>query len=113
MLGGLWSSTVFAWLLLAGAPASSSPTLDQLRDDARPLINNRCGSCHSGTSPKAMPAALKVYDIDRVDWTKQMSDTQVKFILERFRGPAITKGEIDRVTAYVEAELASRKARAE
>jgi hypothetical protein len=56
-----------------------------------------------------MPGALKVYDTVQVDWTKRMSDAQVKNILQRFRGPAIPQDEIDRVTAYVEAELASRK----
>lgn len=113
MHGGWWSSAVLSvpWLLGAGAPASSSPTLIQLRDDARQLVNSRCGTCHSATSPKAMPGALKVYDTDQVDWTKRMSDAQVKKILQRFRGPVIPKDEIDRVTAYVDAELASRKTR--
>lgn len=106
----LWS-TALAWLLLAGAPPSSPPTLGQLREDARQLVSSRCGSCHSATSPKAMPGALKVYNADQVEWTKRMSDAQVKKILERFRGPAIPKNEVARVTAYVEAELASRKAR--
>ncbi|MGO8969249.1 MAG: hypothetical protein ACLQDQ_06730 [Myxococcaceae bacterium] len=107
------SSAVVAWFLLASAPASSSPTLVQLRDDARQFVTNRCGSCHSSTSPKALPGALKVYDINQVEWTKRMSDQQVKNILNRFRGPVIPQDEIDRVTAFVDAELASRKARAQ
>lgn len=107
----LWS-TALAWLFVAGAPASS-PTLVQLRDDARQLVLNRCGACHSAASPKAMPGALKVYDADQLEWTRRMSDAQVKKILERFRGPAIPKDEVDRVTAYVDAELATRKARSQ
>ncbi len=106
-----WSSPVVAWCLLASGPAWSSPTLVQLRDEARQFVINRCGSCHSSTSPKAMPGALKVYDINQVDWTKGMSDQQVKNILQRFRGPVIPQDEIDRVTAFVEAELSSRKTR--
>jgi mono/diheme cytochrome c family protein len=106
----LWS-TALAWLLLADAPATSPSTLVQLREEARQLVSSHCGTCHSATSPKALPGALKVYDVDRVDWTKRMSDAQVKKILQRFRGPVIPENEVDRVTAYVEAELASRKAR--
>lgn len=60
-----------------------------------------------------MPGALKVYDADQLEWTRRMSDAQVKKILERFRGPAIPKDEVDRVTAYVDAELATRKARSQ
>lgn len=115
MRGAFWSGPVaaLACLLVAGAPPASSPTLSQLREDARQLVKGHCGTCHSATSPKALPGALKVYDADDVEWTKRMSDAQVKKILERFRGPVIPKGEIDRVTAYVEAELISRKARPE
>ena len=101
-----------AALLVAAVPPSAPPSLVELRADARQLVTGRCGSCHSGTSPKALPGALKVYDIDQVEWTKRMSDVQVKKILERFRGPAIPKDELDRVTAFVEAELASRSPRA-
>jgi mono/diheme cytochrome c family protein len=108
--GSCFSLVCTLWLL-AGTPATSPPTLIQLRDEARQLVSVRCGMCHSGTSPKALPGALKVYDIDQVDWTKRMSDAQVKKVLQRFRGPAIPQAEIDRVTAYVEAELVSRKER--
>ena len=107
---GSWSSVVAAaWVLAAGPPAPA--TLIQLRDDARQLVRTHCGVCHSATSPKALPGALKVYDTDQADWTRRMSDAQVSKILQRFRGPAIPQNEIDRVTAYVEAELASRRER--
>lgn len=110
MDGAAWSSVVVGtWLFLAGTPAASTPTLTQLREEARALVSPRCGMCHSAASPKALPGALKVYDIDQVNWTERMTDTQVKNILQRFRGPAIPQPEIDRVTAFVEAELASRK----
>ena len=112
-MSGAFSSggvAALAWAVLAAAPQSSSASLSELREDARQLVSGRCGSCHSATSAKALPGALKVYDADEVNWTKRMSDAQVKKILERFRGPVIPKDEIDRVTAYVEAELASRKA---
>jgi DNA-binding transcriptional regulator YdaS (Cro superfamily) len=110
MIGAAWSSVVFTvWLFFAETPAASTPTLTQLREGVRPLVSARCGMCHSATSPKALPGALKVYDIDQVNWTERMTDTQVKNILQRFRGPAIPQAEVDRVTAFVDAELASRR----
>jgi cytochrome c5 len=90
------------------APASPSEALVKLRDEARPLVAARCGMCHSKASPKAIPAALAVFDIDRADWTSRMSKLQLPKILDRFKGPKIPSADIEKVTAYVEAELASR-----
>jgi hypothetical protein len=107
---GLGLRGIVTLLLLQALPAPASPsdTLVQLRDEARPLIAARCGSCHSKSSSKAKAAALTVFDTDRMDWTSRMSKAQLRKILERYRGPDIPSADLQHVTAYVEAELASR-----
>jgi len=93
-----------------GAPAGAE-RLTQLREQARLLAAGRCGNCHSSKSPRALPKALKAFDIERSNWTSTLSDAQLGFVLERFKGAP--PADIERVTAYVEAELAERKNQAQ
>jgi hypothetical protein len=99
-------------LILMGLQALSAPppprTLAQLREEVQPLVEARCGKCHSKASPKVMPRALAVFDADKQDWTARLSKAQLSFALERFKGVGASTVEMERVTALVEAELASR-----
>ncbi len=104
-----------AWLrgnlILVGFQALLTPpprTLAQLRDEVHPLVEARCGKCHSKASPKVVPRALAVFDADRPDWCARLSKAQLSFALERFKGVGVSTAELERVTALVEAELASR-----
>jgi hypothetical protein len=91
--------------LLAAPPPK---TLAQLRDEVRPVVGARCGQCHSKVSPKVMPRAFAVFDSDRQDWSARLSKAQLAFALERFKGLSMSTADMERVTALVEAELASR-----
>ena len=94
---------------LQALPAPTQPkTLAQLRDEAWPLVEARCGKCHSKASPKVSPRALAVFDADRKDWSSRLSKAQLSFALERFKGNGASTAEMERVTALVEAELAIR-----
>jgi hypothetical protein len=104
---------VFVVLLaLQGVPAppTAAPpkSLAQLREDVQPLVAGHCGKCHSPASPKVMPAALKVFDSDQRDWAARLSQHQLAFVLERFKGVGASPKEMERVTTLVDAELASR-----
>ena len=91
-------------------PSASSPkSLAQLREDAQPLVAGHCGKCHSPVSPNVMPTALKVFDSDKRDWAARLSQHQLAFVVERFKGVGASPEEMERVTALVDAELASRK----
>jgi hypothetical protein len=94
---------------LQALPAAPPPkTLAELRDEVRPVVAARCGQCHSKASPKVMARALAVFDSDRKDWSARLSKAQLSFALERFKGMSMSTADMERVTALVEAELASR-----
>ena len=99
-------------LLLLGFQALAAPpppkTLAQLREDAWPVVEARCGKCHSKASPKVMPRALAVFDADQRDWSARLTKAQLSFALQRFGGVGASKVEMERVTALVEAEAATR-----
>ena len=105
-----------AWLegllVLVGSQALPTPpppkTLAELRDEVHPLVEARCGKCHSKASPKVVPRALAVFDAERQDWSARLSKAQLSFALERFKGVGASAAEMERLTALVEAELASR-----
>ncbi len=98
---------------LQALPAPPQPkTLAQLRDEAWPLVEARCGKCHSKASPKVSPRALAVFNADRKDWSSRLSKAQLSFALERFKGVGMSTAEMERVTALVEAELANRNSEA-
>lgn len=115
MHSGRWSAVfvALAWPLPPAAPAlpSTPSKLSELREDARQLAAQRCGSCHSSTSSSAKPRALQVFDTERPEWTSRMSDAQLRKALQRFGAPSIPPAELERFTAYIDAELAHRKTR--
>jgi len=101
---------LLAWLWTEAPPSAATPTLEQLREETRQLAATHCGKCHASTSPKALGKALKVFDTERRDWTSALSDQQLPFVVERFKG--LSPSDVPRVTAFIEAELAARKSRA-
>jgi len=114
MQSGRWSAVLvaLAWPLPpAQAPPSTPSKLVQLREEARQLAARRCGSCHSSKSPSAKPRAVQIFDTERTDWSSRMSDAQLRKALQRFGAPSIPPDELQRVTAYVDAELADRQNR--
>jgi hypothetical protein len=104
------------------APADTeSPEV--LRQAARELLDANCGECHTGGLPTALPRALAVYDLTEFDWSRPMSDTQLREADRRLREPfAATRGEgevrpirasvveLDRFHRYVEFETGRRAA---
>jgi hypothetical protein len=111
-----------------GAPASrdapvtvAAQPVDELRESARTLLETNCGECHVRGSPHALPRALAVYDLEQLDWSRRMTDDQLRQAEGRLREPiAPTPGEdevravrastqeLERFHAYVEREVARR-----
>lgn len=108
----LLSAALRAVAILAGLQALlatvPTKTLAELRAEVQPVVAARCGQCHSKTSPKVMPRAFAVFDSDRQDWSARLSKAQLSFTLDRFKGMSMSTADWDRVTALIEAELASR-----
>ncbi|MCB9547666.1 MAG: hypothetical protein H6706_17705 [Myxococcales bacterium] len=117
-MGGLLAALLWA-------PAGLA-TRELLRDDARLVLERHCGECHIGTLPTALPAALAVYDLARLEWAATLTDAQLTGLAGRLAEgsaffdpfdarnagqrppPAPTADEQAVVRTYVAAERAAR-----
>jgi mono/diheme cytochrome c family protein len=101
--------------------ATDTESLEVLRESARELLDANCGECHTRGLPTALPRALTVYDLTQLDWSRRMSDDQLREAERRLREPlAPTRGEeevrpirasdaeLDRFRRYVEHETGRR-----
>lgn len=96
-----------AALPAATSAADSAPT--PLSEAARAILKQRCQPCHVGSSPRALPRALAIFDLDQQAWAATMKDEQLPKALGRIRGSAATKQEKRRFAAFVSEELKRRK----
>jgi hypothetical protein len=116
VITGWWTGAaawVALWLCLSrpafGAPPISAPSrIAQLRDGAREILKANCGSCHDGALSTAKPAALKVFDLQELEWAAGMSDQQLGRIIGRFQSFGVPRDDRKRVKAFIKAELARR-----
>jgi hypothetical protein len=102
---------LFAFLALlalscrqAGAPraagedatASTEPSLVELREAARETLDVNCGECHTRTMPTALPRALRIFDLTETEWSRRMSEDQLREAARRLREPmAPTRAETE------------------
>jgi len=81
---------------------------DGLRDGARLVLEEHCGSCHIGTYDTAIPGALAVYDLSQVDWASNLDLAQMKSIVSRLDDPLMPSLEDhDGVSSTVTPEQAA------
>ena len=82
--------------------------LGVLREASRELLDRNCGECHTSTLPTALPRALRVYDLVQLDWSRRMTDAQLRSAESRLHepiAPTLGEGEARPVNASAE-ELA-------
>jgi hypothetical protein len=96
------------------APAVDSHTA--LRNEARLVLESRCGSCHISSYPTAAPPALAVFDLLDADWSRKMSEAQLRSALDRVKSgggdveaPTPTVAQTQVFARYVEAEIERRR----
>jgi hypothetical protein len=99
-------------------PEKSVPVVDShtaLRDQARLVLESRCGSCHISSYPTAAPPALAVFDLVDPDWSRKMTEAQLLSALDRVKtgggdveAPLPTARETQTFVRFVDAELARR-----
>jgi hypothetical protein len=111
---------LFAWLVgcRQNAVQPPAPVVDShtaLRDEARTVLEGRCGSCHISSYPTAAPPALAVFDLLDADWSHKMSEAQLRSALDRVKTgggdvemPSATPAQTQVVSRYVEAEIQRR-----
>ncbi len=82
----------------AGAAATMAvDDLGVLREAAREALDRNCGECHTSTLPTALSRALRVYDLAQLDWSRRMSDAQLRDAEGRLRdkvGATLGDGEV-------------------
>jgi mono/diheme cytochrome c family protein len=116
----------FHWYFVDVAPEAAQARVDppdELREAARSLLETNCGDCHTRGSPRALPRALAVYDLEQLDWSVRMSDEQLRDAESRLHGsiaPSPDEGEARPMLAtaeqlakfhdYLEREVARRAA---
>jgi mono/diheme cytochrome c family protein len=115
---------VASFAVAAIAPAHAD---EDQREAARYILEKHCGVCHRDDSPDALPAALRVFDLDRIDFQATMSDAQLRNAkwrleqqsqfsdaelheLSRFGG-RVAPADLHTFDAFVTQELARRHAR--
>ncbi len=93
----------------ASAPVESMTTL---RESARETLDANCRECHTTGLSTALPRALRVYDLTEPDWSRRMTEAQLREALRRLGEPfAPTRGEGDVRPIQVTAEARERFAR--
>lgn len=99
---------------------AQAQSIDLLREETRQILRVRlCGVCHI---PPGHPTALKIFNLDNVNWSEEMSENrlaQVKWRID-VKGDEIkaqrgdpkkhqfTNQEMDLVKKYIDAELKAR-----
>jgi hypothetical protein len=104
-----------------GQPTTSALGLDDLREEARDVLDRNCGDCHTTGSPKALRRALAVYDLAQFDWSGRMSDAQLRDAQGRLSAPnalvpgggearavKVSADELAHFRRYVELEVQRR-----
>jgi len=107
----------------AGTPTLAADDVNVLREASREVLDRNCGECHTSTLPTALPRALRVYDLAQLDWSRRMSDAQLRDAEGRLRekvGATLGDGEVRPIVMsdeelamfhrYVELEVQRRAA---
>lgn len=96
-------------LAVLETPADAS--LLELRSAALETLAAECTPCHSSTNEESVSGALEVFDVQDPRWYLSMSDRQLGVAVRRLDG-TVGGDEADRFRAYVDAEIAHRRASA-
>lgn len=86
------------------APSELQVVRDQVRDYAR----THCGKCHIASLPTSLPAALKIYNLDALEWSSTLTAGQLRNGFPRRLNRQLDEGGQRQLRAFIEAELALR-----
>jgi hypothetical protein len=110
----------FASLIPILTLAASAQPIEAVREESRQIMRTRlCGVCHI---PPGRPQALRIFNLDQINWTAGMTERQLEQIKWRIkitereikeqRGDPkkhqFAKKEIEKLEALVDAEIKER-----
>lgn len=76
---------------------------ERLAEEARIILETHCGACHTGEFPSALPAALDIFDLSRVDWYATIEPRHHAGILGRL---STADMDLSRPTAAPDVDIA-------
>jgi hypothetical protein len=82
--------------------------LQAVREQVRGYASEHCGKCHIASRPTAVPAALKIYNLDAPEWSATLTAAQLRNGFPRRLHPSLDVEGQRRLRAFIEAELALR-----
>jgi cytochrome c553 len=82
--------------------------LQTVREQVRGYAKTHCGRCHIASLPTALPAALKIYNLDATEWSSTLTATQLRNGFPRRLNGRLDDDGKRQLRAFIEAELALR-----
>lgn len=104
---------------VAAAPSAAVMTPDPyvvLKENARALLEEPCGRCHISAYDTALPRALAIFDLSEADWSKTMSNEQLRNAYGRLNSKTLPGGKDNTISEkdkarfleFVELEITRR-----
>ena|SRR5215472_3600563 len=93
-----------------GATREDDTDLARRREAAREALKTSCGRCHDHVRPTAIPAALRIFDLQEQDWSARTTDLQLDHIEGRLEGFRVPEPDRVVVRKFLDAERARRAA---
>ena len=94
----------------SGGPREDDTDLARRREAAREALRTSCGRCHDHVRPTAIPAALRIFDLQEQDWSARTTDLQLDHIEGRLEGFHVPEPERVIIRRFLDAERARRAA---
>jgi hypothetical protein len=90
------------------ARATPAAELQVVREEVRGYAKTHCGVCHIASLPTALPAALRIYNLDAPEWSSTLTAGQLRNgFPRRLNGRLDAEGQ-RQLRMFIEAELALR-----
>jgi hypothetical protein len=93
-----------------GGPGDDDTDLARGREAAREALRTSCGRCHDHARPTAIPAALRIFDLQQQEWSVRITDLHLDHIEGRLEGFHVPQPDQVTIRTFVDAERARRAA---
>ena len=82
--------------------------LQGVREQVRGFARTHCGTCHIASLPTAVPAALRIYNLDAADWSSTLTAAQLRNGFPRRLNGRLDDDGKRVLQRFIEGELALR-----
>ncbi len=101
--------SILSYLSLRGVLAAPGGVANaKLEASVRSVIEEHCGKCHDGSRATANPAALRVFDLRVEDWTRSLSEDQLRKVTGRTNGLDLPAEQKREIASFINLKLSER-----